>query len=1411
MDKTFYGLTNPQKSIFLTEQFFQGTSVNNICGTVIIHEKVDFTKLTRAIRLGLKTNSSLRIRLKFDNKLNTAKQYFADFVMPKTDIITLDTKNALRILERKIASEPFKLYDKDLFKLQLFRFKGSKGEGGFIMNMHHIIADAATCDMLANKIMSVYEALVTGKEIPDISSNYEDFIMAENAYLESPKFTKDKEYWDEVYTDIPDSVSLSLKNESSLALDSKRHQYVIDKKSTKAINKFCRNNQISPFNFWMALYSLYISKVRNTESFVIGTPILNRLNFNEKHTTGMFISTVPLKLSLEGFTDFITYAKSISQNSMGMLRHQRYPYQSLLEDLRETFENVPNLYNMMISYQDTKATVKDGTVNYDTRWTKSDYALDELDIHLFDMNETGSLNIAYDFQTAKYTPDDVDDLHKNIMYIARQIVREDITEFSKIQLVIPEDKEYLVKEYNATPHYEITETTTDMFLRQVTANPDKLAIVDGKSKLTYKQFYNIASNMEIEGKRVCLFLPNSINLMAAIFGAHLKSICYIPIDVNYPIDRVEYIFENSGTQVILTDSENYKKLGKLQKYAKIVDWKSIKNTDGKIKLPKLSTPAYIIYTSGSTGKPKGVEILHESLSNYIGFCEKQYVNNEETNFPLYSSCSFDLTVTSIFTPLCTGNTCYIYRDSNPQIMLKRMLEENNVHIIKLTPAHLSLLFDLNVGKRVNKLIVGGDILTTDSCKNITELFKGNVHIYNEYGPTETTVGCMIYEYKASDNERYTSVPIGIPIDNTELYVLNKDLNVVPFEQEGDLYIAGLGLSPGYIGLPKMNKERFIDCPFNPGHKMYKTGDVVVMHRDGQMEYFTRSDFQVKINGFRIEIGEIQKQILAFNGIKDCFVHVIEQNGTKALGAYYVVSKKIDEKELKKHLSSNLPNYMIPKYFYELEEIPLTGNGKVDKKKLPIPEVEEVEYIPPKGDVEKALAEVLCNLLDLEKISVATNIFDYYVDSLVIIKAQTILSGKGLDIKTQDFYDFPTIRSLANEVCKNNSTVENKDEPTAHESYPTDISKLQVKRGVESKEFSNVLLFGATGFLGMHILYSLLKNTNATINCVVRAKYKVSAIKRLLGKFEYYFKDDNVKNYRKRIKVVEGNINDDHFGFSDKKYNHLGEEIDLVVTTAAIVKHYGNYSTFYETNVKGTERLIEFCEKFNIPLHYSSTMSVSGYGLVKTPEAVFTENNFYIGQDFKDNVYVRSKFEAENLIFKACSKGLLNASIYRLGNLTNRFSDAMFQENYKENAFANRLESIAKLGKYPRDYQKFGMEFSPVDEVADIMVNLFSETPYNINVYHVYNENLVEISRILKLMKKKGINVDLVSIKDFEEAIAKDPEEYFGIVNYMKLLRDKDYNNLKLSNLNTNIVYEDLAIAWSHITDEYLEMIIDSIV
>ena len=1385
----------------LTEQFHQNTCVSNIAGTLIINDKVDVDILEKAINIFIKKNDSLRINLFGSGR--AIKQFIKDYSYIKVKKVILSDNYSLNDLEKDIISKHFTLLNSDLYQFVIF--KNQDGTGGFIGKLHHIISDAWTMSILIDQIVSFYSSLLKNESIniDDNQYSYIDFINDEQKYLLSSKCEKSKIFWEDQFKNLNSSY---ISEDYSNSYDALRKKVTFSKQDSDKIKKFCDENKISLFVLFMSALSIYLAKINNSTFSTVGTPVLNRCNYKEKHSTGMFISTVPFSLKIDRNMNCLNFFDMVSKQEFSIFRNQKYPYDLLLNSIRKKFNVSKNLFDVSLSYQNARDNNKTSDISYSTKWLFNNCIVNNLDIHIYDMDNTGLINVFYDFKKDIFDIEDIDLFHKRLFHIFEQIISNPNQKISDIKIISTEEENFIFNNYNQTETNTGFISVYDMFKKQLQNNPKKLAICFDKKCVTYEDLNNIANNIAYflkthsikRGDTICLAFENSIEFIASIIATQKLGVCYIPIDTNYPIDRINYIIENSNSKLVLTNKTFFENIFSKKIFNIDLNDFSKKcpepNIDNKLNKNDLS---YMIYTSGSTGKPKGVKISHKSLSNYISWAIDTYVNNEETNFPLFSSIAFDLTVTSIYTPLCSGNCIYIYKNNNIQLLFKNLIEDRKVQIVKLTPAHFSLLQDLDLENSViTKFILGGDALTKKACEKISSLFNHKIHIYNEYGPTEATVGCMIYEYNPNDS--YTTVPIGKPINNTKILILNKDLELLPLGMHGEIYISGDCLSFGYTNLKK-TAENFIDNPFENGKKLYKTGDLAILYSNGIMKYLGRSDFQVNLNGYRIELGEIQSNLLSHKLIKDACVVVTNLNGHRLLLAYYVSDCEIPNLDI--YLSKNLPSYMIPNHFTRLDAIPLTINGKVDKSALPLPKNSIRDYVYPKNELEKTLQEIFSIVLSLDrKIGVTENIFDYYIDSLTLIKLQSILYSKGININTQYFYEQKTIRNLSDFLLDNCS-----DDLSSFFTAMPNIDEIKKVNKNKITDFKNITLFGATGFLGIHILYELLVDTNSNINCVIRKKDNVNPVSRLKNKFSFYFPDMDLNKYWNRIKVIDGNILDESFGLDTNLYNELGNISDCVIDTAALVKHYGNYELFNKTNVNSTKEILSFCKKFNIPFHYVSTMSVSGFGLVHTPSTNFYENNLYIGQMFKDNVYVRSKFEAEKLIIETCKSENITASIYRVGTITNRYSDGEFQENFKDNAFLNRLKAFVDLQVFPEILSKFNFEFTPVDYCAKFIVTLLKDQNYNLNIYHLFNDNYINCISLVNILRKLNIPIRCVSLQDFNKILTNSNSNYFGITAYLKNINKS--NEVKLHNNITNSILEKFNLKWPKIDLEYISKVL----
>ena len=426
-----YLLTNPQKSIWLTEKVYSQTSINNISGYTYIDEDVEFDVLKKAINEVIKLNDSMRIKIKEDN--DSCVQYFSEYTSFDIDIFELSSKQDIEKKALELAQIPFEIKNSLLFKFNLFRLPNK--HGGFFLSAHHLIGDSWSLGLIVKDILRIYSEIKDNSHVEKSTPSYINYINNEKEYINSDKYLKDKSYWDEVFKTVPEVATIpSIKGNNTHSYKSTREKFIIPDNEINKIKEFCTNNKISIYNFFMAIYSLYLGRVSNLDDFVIGTPILNRTNFEQKHTTGMFISTAPLRINLNHNLSFAEFVKQISSNTMSLLRHQRYPYQAILEDLRKKDSNIPNLYNVVLSYQITKTFDEESGIKYAAEWLSNGTCADDLQIHLFDLNDQGSMTVAYEYKTDKYDNEDIADLHSRILTIINQVIENKYIIFGKMSL-----------------------------------------------------------------------------------------------------------------------------------------------------------------------------------------------------------------------------------------------------------------------------------------------------------------------------------------------------------------------------------------------------------------------------------------------------------------------------------------------------------------------------------------------------------------------------------------------------------------------------------------------------------------------------------------------------------------------------------------------------------------------------------------------------------------------------------------------------------------------------------------------------------------------------------------------------------------------------------------------------------------
>lgn len=788
MESNVYNLTNPQKSIWFTEQFYKGTPIENITGCVIVLEKLNLKALQKAINLFVKSNDSFR--LKFTVKDDKPLQYLSSFSEFEIENVMVNTDEDIKDIENEMSNTPFEVLDNLLFSFKTFTFPD--GHGGFVITAHHLISDAWTAGLVVNEIMDYYEKIINSQIIDNQNPSYLDYITSEQEYLNSEKFNKDKEFWNEIFKTVPEVATIPFINvensNSSLSCKAKRKQFVIPKETMNLINEFCKQNKASAFNFFMAVLAIYLSRVSSLDDFTIGTPILNRGNFKEKQTTGMYISTIPFRISINHKIPFAEFLSNISADFLKIFRHQKYPYQYLLEDLRKKDSSIPNLYNILLSYQNVRSNKQTSDINYESSWVGNNFISDDLDIHLYDMNDTGDINIAYDYLISKYSIDDICSIHARFLYIINQVLENNDITLNEIEIVTPDEKKKILYDFNNTSaDYPRDKTITQLFEEQVEKTPDNIAVVFENQKLTYRELNEKANSLAcylrengIERNNIVgIMVKRSLEMIISILAVLKSGACYIPIDPEYPQDRIEYMLNNSNTKLLLTFKRLENKVTFDNKlFVELDNELYNSNKDNLIHINKPDDLAYIIYTSGSTGKPKGVMLKHSNINNFIqGMCNVVDFNSRKTIVSV-TTISFDIFVLESLLPLEKGLKIVIANENeqNDARLFNSLCLENNVNIIQTTPSRFQVLIsnsnELNYLESITDVLVGGESFPKMLLEKLQQLTKAN--IYNVYGPTETTVWSTV---KNLTDE--TSITIGKPISNTRCYILDNNKKLLP--------------------------------------------------------------------------------------------------------------------------------------------------------------------------------------------------------------------------------------------------------------------------------------------------------------------------------------------------------------------------------------------------------------------------------------------------------------------------------------------------------------------------------------------------------------------------------------------------------------------------------------------------------
>ncbi len=941
----------------------------------------------------------------------------------------------------------------DLSQVPLLRVMllNVKNEGYLLMvDMHHIICDGISHAILEKE----FNLLYSGEKLKPLRVQYTDYCDWQKSIAQQEHFKKQEAFWLSTYSDEVQLLNLptDFSRPPHQNFEGGLITFSLSKEETEILKEVADNNGLTLYMILLSVYVILLSKLSGQSNIIVGTPVSGRSHTDLEKIVGIFVNTLALRIELNRNSTLRQVFTVIKQTVLNSFDNQDYQFEDLVEKLsinRDTSRNpiFDVMFNMLNYAEDTKEL-------FDQSDDKNNHlsSISKFDLTLTAVDYREQLMLSFNYYKRLFKKETIEKYIESFKQIVNQLPHKLDDKLSTIEIISDDERQQLLYNLNNTfKTYKNQKPIHQIIEEQALIIPNSIAIVSGDKNFTYSELNrrskNLAKCLKNKGVKknsvVSLFFESSIEMLISILGVLRSGATYLPINPELPEDRIKYMIYDSGSNIVLTHS-----LVNLNGYkgVNIINVEEIKSSEDNPELNEIdcySDSAYVIYTSGTTGKPKGVILNHENLINYFNWFREISQLGKNDCTALVTSYAFDLGYTSMFSSLISGRQLHlISKDQylSPTSLVDYIIK-NKISYLKLTPSLYSLLVDeeefSKAIKNLKLLVLGGEEINISTINKSIDL-NSELKIINHYGPTEATIGCISFGINKNNISHYSERPvIGKPIHNTKVYILNEDNQVQPFGVSGELCISGNGLAGGYLNNPDLTSEKFIDSPFHKEEKLYKTGDLACRLPNGDIEFLGRIDDQIKIRGYRIELSEIEGSLRKHKYVKECAVIAKERSNDKYLCAYTETLREISVDELKNYLSLLLPDYMIPAFFINLEKIPRTPNGKINRKVLPEPEIEIREYIPPKNDIERKFIKIWSEVLDItkDKISVETNFFDLGGHSLkAIILCSAVYKEFNVKISIRDVFNNMDIKSLAKLIVNKDTSELNKLKNTEKKEY-----------------------------------------------------------------------------------------------------------------------------------------------------------------------------------------------------------------------------------------------------------------------------------------------------------------------------------------------------------------------------------------
>ncbi|OHT47032.1 non-ribosomal peptide synthetase [Flavobacterium tructae] len=1018
--KESYALTSSQYRLWTLSQFESGNSAYNLFAAFEFIGALEFEKLAEAFQILVERHESLRTVFKEDKQGNLG-QYIVSAAQYTGALQFRDLSNATaEVLSNHINTLQRHAFDLEKGPLFIGEIVKTTADHHILMlNMHHIIGDGWSMGVLSKEFVTIYNGLVIGNEIvlPDLPIQYKDYSEWQNSPSRQAVLEKSKALWLETFSgDLPvlelpsNKVRPKFKTYNGSGI---KHSF--SKESTTALNTYAQQNGVTPFMVLMAGINGLLSRYTNSRDIILGTPVAGREHSDLENQVGLYLNTLAIRTTFEATASFEELLTLQKETLLNAYSHQDYPLDSLVEALdlkRDLSRSV--LFDVLVVFQNQQELLGSESLTINgveiKPYKNLKKSFSKFDLTFAFSEYQGEMALDFEYNTDIYESEFVVRLAAHLENFLTKAIQNPEQKVATLNYLSETETTQLLEDFNNTVvAYPKDHTMVDLFVSQAKKTPEQIALVTDTKSFTYKELDEISNelshyllsnyNLAVEDL-VGVKLGRSEWLPIALLAV-LKSGCaYVPIDPNYPAQRIEYIEQDSKCKITIDDSfiESFKQAEFISK-----------------SLPQISFSSehlgYIIYTSGSTGKPKGVMITHQNAVAMLCWSQREFSDTDfDTLYAVTSHC-FDLSVYEFFYPLSIGKQIRLLANG---LSIGDYIQSDKNVLINTVPSVIHTLIEKGTTfENAVGINLAGEAFPVSIANHFAD---SGIAIRNLYGPSEDTTYSSYYRVEGTYEN---SVPIGKALDNTQFYVLSEELALQPVGVIGEICISGDGLSRGYLYQPELTAEKFITNPFNENTKLYKTGDLGKWLPDGTIAYIGRKDSQVKIRGHRIELGEIEQVLQSQEDIDQCVVVTATVNGDPVIVSYLVSTATIDKQQLRQSLSRELPEYMLPSFYVFLDKFPLTPNGKIDKKALPSVSTEDViqqEYVAPTNEIEEKLVAIWEDILKLEKIGITDNFFELGGNSL---KATVLINriNKAFDTRfsIEDLYETQNVIGVSEKL------------------------------------------------------------------------------------------------------------------------------------------------------------------------------------------------------------------------------------------------------------------------------------------------------------------------------------------------------------------------------------------------------------